>query len=74
MEVPMVMDCRGMACPKPVIKVAIKARDMPQGSLLEVRADCQSFKEDLSRWCDDTGNVLINLIDKGDHRVATIQF
>jgi TusA-related sulfurtransferase len=69
-----VLDCLGMACPKPVLKVAIKARTMDAGSTLEVHADCESFAEEIKKWCADTGHVLLSVVDKGSFRVATVRF
>lgn len=70
-----ILDCKGMKCPKPVLKVAIKANSLAQGSVLEVHADCTSFPEDIKKWCEDSGKVLISCIDQGNNiTVATIQF
>lgn len=69
------LDCKGMKCPKPVLKVAIKANSMAPGSILEVHADCSSFPDDVKKWCDDSGKVLISCVDQGNGlNVATIQF
>lgn len=69
-----ILDCRGLKCPQPVLKVAIKANSMSPGASLEVHADCPSFPEDIRKWCDDTGKVLISCVDQGTHHVATVQF
>jgi tRNA 2-thiouridine synthesizing protein A len=68
-----VLDCRGMKCPQPVMKAAIKANSMPAGSTLEVRADCPSFPADVTKWCADTGKVLVSIVDQGGYKAATIQ-
>ena len=69
-----VLDCRGMKCPQPVLKVAIKARTVRVGTALEVHADCSSFDADVRKWCTDNGRVLISVVDRGGFKVATIQF
>lgn len=69
-----VLNCRGLKCPQPVLKVAIKASSMHPGSSLEVHADCPSFHGDIQKWCNDTGRVLVSCVDQGDHSVATVQF
>ncbi len=69
-----ILDCKGMKCPKPVLKVAIKANSLPAGTTLEVHADCSSFSEDIKNWCQDSGKVLISCVDQGAFSVATIQF
>ena len=68
-----VLDCKGLKCPQPVLKLAIKANSLPPGTTVEVLADCPSFPDDVKKWCGDTGKVLINIADKGAFRVATIQ-
>ncbi len=70
----MTLDCKGMKCPQPVLKVAIKAASIPAGTTLEVLADCPSFPSDVEKWCKDNGKVLISLTDKGGYNQATIQF
>lgn len=68
-----ILDCKGMKCPQPVLKTAIKANTVPAGTTLEVHADCSSFPDDITKWCNDSGKVLISIVDQGTHRVATIQ-
>ena len=53
-----VLNCKGLKCPKPVLKVAIKARSIAPGSTLEVHADCPSFESDIKKWCDNLHNTL----------------
>ena len=68
------LDCRGMKCPQPVLKVAIKANSIAAGTTLEVMADCSSFPAEIQKWCNDRGKVLISCVDQGGYNVATIQF
>ncbi len=67
------LDCRGLKCPQPVLKIAIKARSLSQGTTLEVQADCPSFADDVKKWCNDTGHVLVSMVDRGTFHVATVQ-
>ena len=71
---PEVLDCKGLKCPQPVLKVAIKSKSMPAGGILEVLANCPTFANDLAKWCSQNGKVLVSVVSKGDHNVATIQF
>ena len=68
-----VLNCKGMKCPQPVLKTAIKANTLPAGTTLEVHADCPSFSDDIRKWCTDTGKVLVSIVDQGGCNVATIQ-
>lgn len=70
-----ILDCKGLKCPKPVLKVAVKANSLAPGTVLEVHADCASFPGDIKKWCDSSGKVLISCVDQGGGvNVATIQF
>ncbi len=68
-----VLNCVGMKCPQPVLKAAIKANTLPKGSVLEVHADCPSFPGDITKWCKDSGKVLISIVDQAGCKVATVQ-
>ena len=68
-----VLNCRGMKCPQPVLKAAIKAAILPAGTVLEVHADCPTFADDVTKWCSDNGKVLVSIVDQGGYNVATLQ-
>ena len=67
------LDCRGMKCPKPVLKVAIKSKTMDSGSTLEVLADCSTFANDVKKWCTDSGKVLVSVVEKESYKIAVIR-
>jgi TusA-related sulfurtransferase len=67
------LDCRVLKCPQPVLKTAIKVKTMPPGSNIEVLADCSSFADDIAKWCQKTGKVLINIVDNGGYKTAQVQ-
>lgn len=69
-----VLNCKGLKCPQPVLKMAIKARSLKPGTTLEVHADCASFPQDVQKWCNDNDKVLISVVDRGGFHVATVQF
>ena len=68
-----VLDFKGLKCPQPVLKTAVKAATAPAGTTFEVHADCPTFPDDISKWCNDYGKVLVSVVDHGEHFVATIQ-
>ncbi len=68
-----VLDCRGMRCPQPVLKAALKIQSIPPGGTLEIIADCSEFPHQIKEWCDQTGRVLVNLVDNGSYHTATIK-
>jgi tRNA 2-thiouridine synthesizing protein A len=46
-----VLDCRGMRCPLPVIKLARHLPQLPVGAVLRVLADDPAAAVDIPAWC-----------------------
>lgn len=68
------LDALGLKCPQPVLRVAIKAKEVATGDILEVLADCPSFPRDIEAWCKKTGKTLLFCRDEGGRFNAQIQF
>jgi tRNA 2-thiouridine synthesizing protein A len=69
------LDTLGLKCPQPILKVAIKARELQPGDILEVSADCHSFPGDIKAWCTKTNKTLLVCADEGGGKFkAQIQF
>jgi tRNA 2-thiouridine synthesizing protein A len=69
------LDTLGLKCPQPILKVAVKAKELQPGDILEVIADCHSFPTDIEAWCGKTGNTLLVCADEGEGKFkAQIQF
>jgi len=69
------LDARGLKCPQPIMKVAVMAKTLSEGDVLEVLADCPSFPKDIEAWCYKTGKLLLNLQDDGSGSyTAEIEF
>ena len=47
----LVLDCRGMLCPRPIIELAKALPRAPVGSLIEVIADDAAAAVDIPAWC-----------------------
>jgi TusA-related sulfurtransferase len=45
------LDCRSMACPRPVIELAKAVSGVPVGALLAVLADDVAARTDIPAWC-----------------------
>jgi tRNA 2-thiouridine synthesizing protein A len=70
-----VLDCYGMKCPQPVLKMAIVSRKIAAGTILEVLADCPQFPGDIKKWCDKQGKALLSCNDTGGGKFkAQVQF
>ena len=59
------LDAMGLKCPQPILKVAVLARELQAGDMLEVTADCESFPKDIESWCQKTGKTLLFCSSEG---------
>lgn len=48
---PLVLDCRGQRCPRPIIELARRIGDVPVGAAVEVWADDPAARSDVPAWC-----------------------
>jgi TusA-related sulfurtransferase len=69
------LDCAGLRCPQPVLKIAAKSAELKKGDLLEVVADCPTFEKDVRLWCGRTKKLLMWIRDESDGKKrCQIQF
>lgn len=47
----LVLDCRGMRCPLPVIELARRIGDVPAGGVIAVVSDDPAAATDVPAWC-----------------------
>ncbi len=47
----LLLDCRGMLCPRPVIELARHLGDVPVGGTLAVASDDVAAATDVPAWC-----------------------
>lgn len=66
------LDCSGMQCPGPILKVFENIQNMNEGEVLEVRASDPGFRKDVAAWCRRTGNSLLYNEKEGTDYVARI--
>jgi tRNA 2-thiouridine synthesizing protein A len=59
------LDCTGLMCPMPIVKLAKKMKEMKSGEVLELVADDVGSKEDVPAWCNRTGNELVDQKEEG---------
>ena len=55
------LDCKGLMCPMPIVKLAKKMKEIPVGKVLELIADDIGSKEDIPAWCRRTNNQLLEM-------------
>jgi len=44
------LDCKGLKCPMPIVKIAKSAKSLAPGQTMEIIADDPAFKADLEAW------------------------
>ncbi|MBR3200433.1 MAG: DsrE/DsrF/DrsH-like family protein [Mogibacterium sp.] len=72
-DISMRLDCSGMQCPGPILKVYEGIQKLEDGQTLEVRASDPGFAKDVVAWCRRTGNSLIYNSKEGFDYVARIR-
>jgi TusA-related sulfurtransferase len=55
-EVAVELDCRGLRCPLPVIRLATHMADVPVGAVVAVVADDPAARPDIPAWCRMRGH------------------
>ena len=59
------LDCVGLFCPMPIVKIKQELDKMCSGEVLEVAADDPGFEKDVKAWCEATGQELIGFEKEG---------
>jgi tRNA 2-thiouridine synthesizing protein A len=65
-EPQMVLDCKGLQCPLPVIKTSKAIKDVEVGGVLELLATDPGVEPDMQAWTSRTGNELLKVEREGD--------
>ncbi len=60
------LDCMGLSCPMPIVKLAQKMKDMQSEQVLELLADDIGAKEDVPAWCKRTGNEFLGIEEESE--------
>jgi TusA-related sulfurtransferase len=55
------LDCLGLFCPMPVLKVRAAIRAMAAGQTLEMRSDDPASEADMKSWAARTGHELMEI-------------
>lgn len=63
---PVVLDCMGLACPMPLVKLAALVDDAEPGTLIEVHNDDEGSKVDIPVWCRMRGHEFLERADRDE--------
>ena len=70
-----VLNCLGLKCPQPILKLTVLSRQIAAGTQLEITADCAEFPVDIKKWCTKQGKPLISLVEYAAGKFkAQVQF
>ncbi len=66
------LDCQGLACPMPIVKLAKLAKGLAAGDQITVLADDPGFDPDVRAWVEAQGHELASLAESGGIFTAVI--
>jgi len=57
------LDCRGLSCPMPIIKLSKAIREINPGQVIEMISTDPGSKSDVPAWCAKTGNEFLSIAE-----------
>lgn len=69
----MLLDCRGLLCPMPVVKVRRQIEYMRPGQIVKVLSSDRGSITDLPAWARDTGNEVLTWYEEKTHVVIYVR-
>ena len=67
------VNCTGMQCPGPIMKVNEEIRAAKDNDIIKVVATDMGFARDIESWCDKTGNTLLKTERSGSDNIVYIK-
>jgi len=61
-----VLDCKGLACPMPIVKTKKGMEELQAGQVIEVLATDKGSVADIQGWAKNTGHQYIGTIEEGE--------
>ncbi len=58
------LDCKGLSCPMPILKLAKEIKNIEVGQVLELLGTDPGSKTDVPRWCEKTGNEFLETTEE----------
>ena len=68
-----VLNCRGMQCPGPIMKLFQQAKAAQPGDTVTISITDIGFKSDIAAWCRKTKNDLVSLTEESGVITAVIR-
>jgi TusA-related sulfurtransferase len=64
----LLVDCRGLECPLPIIQVRLALNKSKKGDVLMIYADDETFDSEFSRFCQLADIKLLARVERGGFR------
>ena len=58
------LDCQGLSCPMPILKLAKTMKKVKSGKVLEMLGTDPGSQGDIPKWCKKTGNVFLEVCEE----------
>ncbi len=55
------LDCKGLSCPMPIIKLSKAMKGLESGQVLQMIGTDPGSKTDIPAWCEKTGNEFLSM-------------
>jgi tRNA 2-thiouridine synthesizing protein A len=68
-----ILDCRGLQCPMPVVRIGREIGALGPGMVLKVLATDRGSVADVPAWAHDTGNEMLHWHEDGGDLVFYIR-
>ncbi len=67
------VDCSGLQCPGPIMKVYETMKSANDGDIIQVSATDSGFAKDVEAWSRRTGNTLLKVEKEGKNNIVYLQ-
>ena len=68
------LDCSGMRCPQPVLRLAVETAEIAPGTIVEIVGDCPTFEKDVRMFCERRRKTFLTIRTDGAKAFIRIQY
>ena len=68
-----ILDCTGLQCPGPIMKVNAAMKELRDGETIRVTATDMGFARDVESWCRHTGNTYLSTERRDRENIVTLR-
>lgn len=63
----------GLRCPQPVMKLAMEAVNLQEGTIVEILGDCETFEEDIRAWASRRDKAVLAVRPEGNGKCIQLR-